>query len=94
MHSHSTPKTFYRSRSLGDLGQRSLVSCLSIFLMDCSSEATGSFSINFHMQPPGNRGKIDRLGPGDITKMAAMLISGKSLKNPLLQNHKANCLET
>ena len=33
-------------------------------------------------------------GPGHMTKFAAMPIYGKNLKNLLLQNHKANDLET
>ena len=57
MHSNATPKKFYRSRSLSDLGQRSLVSCLSTVSKDFSSEATMSISVTFHMQPPGNGGK-------------------------------------
>ena len=34
--------------------------------------------------------KVCSNGPGHMTKMAAMLIYGKNLKNLLLQNQKAN----
>ena len=79
MHSNSTHKKFYRSRSLNDLGQGSLVSCLSTFSKDFSSETAGSVSIKFHMQPPGNREeKVYIFGPGHMTKMAAMPIYAKT----------------
>ena len=47
------------------------------------------------MQLPGKRGKkINIFGPGHMTKMAAIPIYAKNLKNLLLQNHLANFLET
>ena len=69
---------FQRSRSLGDLGQRSHVSCLSTFSEDLLSETTGPISCKFHTQPP-------LFSQGHMTKMATMLINGKNLKN-LVQN--------
>ena len=47
------------------------------------------------MEPPWKGGTnvyINR--PGHMTKMAAMPISGKNLKNLLLPNQKSNDLET
>ena len=46
------------------------------------------------MQPPGKGGGVYIFGLGHMTKMAAMPIYGKNLKNNLLQNHWATCLET
>ena len=67
--------------------------CLSTFSF--SSENTGPISIKFHMQPLGKGGKkIYIFCPGHITKMATLPIYGKNLKNLLLQNHQADCLET
>ena len=57
MHSNSVPKKFLRSRSFGDLGQRSLVICLSTFSKDFSSETTRLISIKFHMQSLDRGGK-------------------------------------
>ena len=69
--------------------------CLSTFLKDFSSKNTGPISIKFHVQPLGKRGKkIYIFCPGHITKMATLPIYGKNLKNLLLQNHQADCLET
>ena len=46
------------------------------------------------MEPPWEGGtKVYINGPGHMTKMAAMPISGKNLKN-LLQNHKSYDLKT
>ena len=98
VHSDSTPKKFYRSRLIGDLGQRSLAICLSTFSKAFSSEATWAISIKFHMQPSGSRGKkIYRFGPGHMTKMATMPYIPcmvKTLKNLLFKNQWADCLET
>ena len=59
----------------------------STFSKDFSSEATEPISIKFHMQPLDKRGKkVYIFRPGHMTKMAAMLIYGKNLKNFLLQN--------
>ena len=65
IHSNSIPKKFCRPRSLGDLGQRSLVKCLLTFSEDFSSEASWFISIKFHMQPSGGK-KTYRFGPGHI----------------------------
>ena len=47
------------------------------------------------MEPPWDGGtKICSNGPGQMTKMAAMPIYGKKLKNFLLRNQKADDLET
>ena len=47
------------------------------------------------MEPPWEGGtKVYINGPGHMTKMAAMPIYGKKLKNLLLQNHKSYDLET
>ena len=49
-----------------------------------------------HFQRTQGKGvkKIYIFGPGHMTKMAASHIYGKTLKNLLLQNHCADCLET
>ena len=44
--------------------------------------------------PWDGRTKVCSNGPGHMTKMAAMPIYGKNLKNRLLQNQKADDLET
>ena len=81
MHSNSTPKIIYRLRSFGDLGQRLLVSCLSTFSKDISSETTGPISFKFPMQPSGIGGKkVYIFGPGYLTKMAPMHIYSKNLQ--------------
>ena len=43
--------------SFGDLGQRSLVICLSAFSKDFSTETTRPISFIFHMQPPDKKEK-------------------------------------
>ena len=81
MHSNSTAKKLYRSLSIGDLSQRSLVSCLSTLSKDFSSEATVPISFKFHMQPPGSGGKkVYIFGHGHMTKIATMPICDKNLK--------------
>ena len=52
MHSNSALTWVYRSWSFGDLGQRTLVSCLSISSKDFFSETTGQILSKFHMQTP------------------------------------------
>ena len=60
-----------------------------------SSETTGPIEANFHMESPWDgETKICSNGPGHMTKMAVMPIYGKTLKNHLFQNRKANDLET
>ena len=50
---------------------------------------------SFHMEFPWDRGmKVYLNGPGHITKMAAMPIYDKTLKNLLLKNQKSFDLET
>ena len=45
-------------------------------------ETAGPIETKFHVEPPYDRGtRICSNGPGHITKMAAMPIYGKSLKN-------------
>ena len=47
------------------------------------------------MESPWDAGtKVCSNGPGHMTKMAAMPIYGKNLKNLLLRNQKADDLET
>ena len=49
----------------------------------------------FHVEPPWDRGtKVCSTGSGHMTKMVAMPIYGKNLKNPLLRNQKADDIET
>ena len=70
------------------------VCMLSIF-SNISSAATEPFEAKFHMESPWDGGKkICSNGPGHMTKMAAMPIYGKNLKNLLLRNQKADDLET
>ena len=60
-----------------------------------SSETTRSIKAKFYVEPPWEGGtKVYINGPGHMTKMAAMPIYGKNLKNLLLQNHKSYDLET
>ena len=58
-------------------------------------ELQGQFHFKFNMQPSSKGGKkIYIFRPGHMTKMAAMPIYGKNVKNLPLQNHWADCLET
>ena len=55
----------------------------------------GRLKQNFIMEPPWDgETKVCSNGAGHMTKMAAMPIYGKNLKNLLLQNPKADDLET
>ena len=55
---------------------------MSTFSNTVSSETTGSIEAKYHMEPPWDGGtKVCANGPGHMTKMAAMPIYGKSLKN-------------
>ena len=59
------------------------------------SETTRPIKVKFYVEPPWKGGtKVYINGPGHITKIAAMPIYGKTLKNLLLQNRKSNELET
>ena len=59
-----------------------------------SSETAWPIKAKFYVEPPWEGGtKVFINGPGHMTKMAAMPIYGKNLKN-LLQNQKSYDLET
>ena len=81
VYSNLTTVKFLRSRSFGDLGQRSHVSCLSTFSTGFSSETTGQISFKFHRQS-FNKGvkKVYIFRQGHMTKIAAMPIYNKNLK--------------
>ena len=65
----------------------------STFSNDFSSETAWPIKAKF-VEPPWEGGtKVYINGPGHMTKMAAMPIYGKNLKN-LLQNQKSYDLET
>ena len=58
------------------------VCVLSTFSNIFSSETTEPIEAKFHMGPPWDGGtKVSLNGPGHMTKMAAMPIYGKNLKN-------------
>ena len=60
-----------------------------------SSETAWPIKAKFYVEPPWVRGtNVYINGPGHMTKMAAMPIYGKNLKNLLLQNQKPYDLET
>ena len=60
-----------------------------------SSETTGQIKANFPMKPSWDGGtKVYSNGLGHMTKMAAMSIYGKNLKNLLLWNPKIDDLDT
>ena len=81
IHQTINPMEFWRSRSLGDLDQRSHVSCLSTFSKGFSPETTGSISFNFHMQPPSKEGKnVYIFGLGHITMVAASPVYSKNIE--------------
>ena len=62
--------------------------------LNISSETTGPIKFKFYMELLWDWGtKICSNGPGHMTKMAAMPIYGKNLKDFLLQNQKVD-LET
>ena len=64
---------------------------MSTFSNIFSSETTGLTEVKFHVEPPWDGGtKVCSNGLGHMTKMAAMSIYGKTLKNLLLQNQKAD----
>ena len=59
-----------------------------------SSETAWPIKAKFYVEPPWEGGtKVCINGPGHMTKMAAMPIYGKNLKN-LLQNRRADFHET
>ena len=67
------------------------VCMLSTFSNVFSSETTGQIKANFPMKPSWEGGtKVYSNGLGHMTKMAAMSIYGKNLKNLLLWNQKAD----
>ena len=58
------------------------------------SETAWPINAKFHVEPPWEGGtKVYINGPGHMTKMAAMPIYGKNLKNHILQNHYSYYLE-
>ena len=60
-----------------------------------SSETAWPIKAKFYVELPWEWGtKVYINGPGHMTKMAAMPIYGKILKNLLLQNQKSYDLET
>ena len=66
-----------------------------IFSNVFSSETAWPIKAKFYVEPSWEgRTKVYINGPGHMTKMAAMPIYGKTLKNLLLQNHKSYDLET
>ena len=68
---------------------------LSTFSKVFSSDATGPIKAKFHMEPPWDGGtKICSNGYSRMTKMAAMSLCDKNLKNFLLWNQKADDLES
>ena len=80
MHSNSVPKKFCRSRSFGDFGLSSLVSCLSTFSKDFSSENTGPILFKFHMQPSGKGGKSIYIWARSHDQLAAKPMYRNNLK--------------
>ena len=68
--------------------------CMSTFSNIFSSETTGPVQAKFHVEPWDERTKVYSSGPGHMAKMTAMPIYGKTLNNLLLQNQKADELET
>ena len=63
--------------------------------LNISSETTGPIKVKFHIELLWDGGtKICANGLGHMTKLAAMPIYGKILKNLLLRNQKADDLET
>ena len=68
--------------------------CRSQFSNIFSSETAWPIKAKFYVEPPWEGGtKVCKNGPGHMTKMAAMPIYGKNLKN-LLQNRRADFHET
>ena len=68
---------------------------MSTFSNIISSKTTGPIEAKFHVEPSWDGGtKVCSKGPGHMTKMAAMLIYGKTLKNLLLRNQNADDIET
>ena len=60
-----------------------------------SSETARPIKAKFYVEPPWEGGtKVYINGPGHMTKMAAMPIYGKNLKNLLLQSQKSYDFET
>ena len=69
------------------------VVCLSTFSNIFSSETTGPIEAKFYMEPSLDGGKkVCSNGLSQMTKMAAMPIYGKNLKNLLFRNQKAEDL--
>ena len=55
--------------------------CSMSTFSNISSETTGPTKVKFHMEPSWDGGtKVCLIGPGHVSKMAAMPIYGKDLK--------------
>ena len=66
--------------------------CMSTFSNIFSSDTTGPIDAKCHVKPPWDGGtKVSSNGPGHLTKMAAMPMSGKNL---LLRDQIADDIET
>ena len=73
----------------------SVVLCPSTISKVFSSDTTWPIKAKFYMEPPLEGGtKVYINGPGHMTKMSAMPMYGKNLKNLLLQNQMSYDLET
>ena len=60
------------------------------FFSNIFSETAYRINAKFHVEPPWEgRTKVYIHSPGHMIKMAAMPMNGKSFKNLLLQNQKA-----
>ena len=64
-------------------------------ILNIFSETAWPIKAIFYVEPPWEGGtKVCINGPGHMTKMVAMPIYGKNLKNLLLKNRKSYDLET
>ena len=97
LYEYQRSRSFIWSRSFVDLGQgHSHLLVLNFF----SLETTKPIEAKFHVEPPldGAGGGVIMKAcsnvPGHVTKMAAMPIYGKIVRNLLRWNQKANDHET
>ena len=68
--------------------------CVYVNIFKQFSETTGPIEAKFHMEPPWDgRTKVCSNGAVHMTKMTAMPLYGKNIKNLLLRNQKADNLE-
>ena len=69
-------------RTFGNLGQRSLVGCLSTFSKGLFNETTWPISFKFYMRPLTKEVKKDYIFRiGHMTSIVTMAIHSKKLKN-------------